>query len=180
MALGKAFPYIAFIFYPNILSYLPKPGKWFLYLKYFFAMLLLLTIIWLFSLLTNNNKNRYEYKLNGWEEFSYKKIEKYLKEDKLIFVDVTAKWCITCKINKKLVLEDKEIIELFDKNEVKKLRADWTDRDSQILEYISSYNKYGIPFNILYSKKDPKGIIFHEILSKKSIKKAINKVRTED
>ena len=65
------------------------------------------------------------------------------------------------------MLEDKEIIELFDKNEVKKLRADWTDRDSQILEYISSYNKYGIPFNILYSKKDPKGIIFHEILSKK-------------
>ena len=36
MGIGKSMPYIIFIVYPHIINF-PKPGKWFAYLKYFFA-----------------------------------------------------------------------------------------------------------------------------------------------
>ena len=51
--------------------------------------------------------------------FNFSNLENYIKDDITVFVDVTAKWCITCAVNKKLVLDDKEIIALFDKNNVK-------------------------------------------------------------
>ena len=58
---------------------------------------------------------------------------------------------------------------------IKTLRADWTDRNDDILEYLNTYNKYGIPFNILYNTSNRDGFIFSEILSKNQIRKAIEK-----
>ena len=78
-------------------------------------------------------------------------------------------------VNKKLVLDNEEIVELFDKNNVKKVRADWTFKNEDILLYLKKYNKFGVPFNILYSKSFPEGYVFNELLTKAQIKKALNK-----
>ena len=113
-------------------------------------------------------------KKKNWEDFDYVTLESYINNDIIVFVDVTAKWCITCAINKKLVIENKEIVELFNKYNVKKIRADWTLKNDNILSYLKKYNKFGIPFNILYSKSFPEGFIFNELLTKNQIKKALN------
>ena len=175
MATGKALPYFIFIFFPNIVSLLPKPGKWFIYLKYFFALMLLFSVIWLGNIFFDTNKYRSEQKLDYWETFDIKLISEYLDKDEKIFVDVTAKWCLTCAINKKLVLDSKIIKDLFSNNNIKILRADWTDRNEDILQYLKTFNKYGIPFNVFYNKNYPDGYIFNEILTKKEVIKIIKK-----
>ena len=169
MALGKSMPYLIFIIYPQVINFFPKPGRWFVKLKYFFALLLTLTVLWLVSILFSTNKNTDE----NWEEFEKQKISDYLENNYSVFVDVTADWCLSCAVNKKIVLDQQDIRELFDSNGVKKLRADWTSRDDNILEFLKSYDKYGIPFNILYTPNKPDGYIFSEILTKNQIKKAI-------
>ena len=78
-------------------------------------------------------------------------------------------------MNKKLVLDQEDIKNLFKKRDIKILRADWTDRNDDILNYLNTYNKYGIPFNILYTSSKPDGFIFNEILTKNQIKKVIEK-----
>ena len=69
MAIGKGFPYILFIFYPGVINFLPKPGKWLNKIKYFFAFLLFVTLLWAFNLLLNisdiNNKSEKK-KLGGF------------------------------------------------------------------------------------------------------------------
>ena len=169
MALGKSMPYIIFIVYPQVINFFPKPGQWFVYLKYFFALLLTFTVLWLASILFSTKKNINQ----NWEEFEKEKISEYLENNNSVFVDVTAEWCLTCAVNKKLVLDQQDIKELFDSRGIKTLRADWTSRDDNILEFLKSYNKYGIPFNILYTPSNPEGFIFSEILTKNQIKKAV-------
>lgn len=169
MALGKSMPYLIFIIYPQVINFFPKPGQWFVYLKYFFALLLILTVLWLASILLTTKKNINQ----NWEEFEKEKISEYLENNNSVFVDVTAEWCLSCAVNKKLVLDQEDIKELFDSRGIKTIRADWTSRDDNILEFLKSYNKYGIPFNILYTPSKPEGFIFSEILTKSQIKKAI-------
>ncbi|MDC0651635.1 protein-disulfide reductase DsbD family protein [Alphaproteobacteria bacterium] len=176
MAIGKSSPYIIFIFYPRIINFLPKPGKWLNKIKYFFAFLLFITLLWALNILLNNSNTNNKNYNSSWEEFNSTKLEEYINNNKILLVDVTAKWCITCAINKKLVLENKDIIKLLDKYNVKKIRADWTLKDESILLYLNKYDKYGIPFNILYSKEFPEGYIFNEILTKKQFQSVFKKI----
>lgn len=179
MSIGKAFPYIVFIFYPGVINFLPKPGKWLKQVKYFFAFLLFITLLWAINLFLNMNGSYIKDDINNWEKFDYSILEAYIQDDINVFVDVTAKWCITCAINKKLVMENKKIIQLFDKYNVKKIRADWTFKDENILIFLNKYNKFGVPFNILYSKNFPEGYIFNEILTKNQLKKVLKQATSD-
>ena len=57
------------------------------------------------------------------------------------------------------------------------MRADWTNKDKEILEYLLSHNRAGIPFNIVYGPNKKEGIILSELLSKDELFKAINKAK---
>ena len=127
----------------------------------------MLTVLWLINILFTAKQTISD----NWKSLKYK-INEYL-DKAIVFVDVTAEWCLSCAVNKKLVLDQQDIKELFDSKRIKTLRADWTIRDDNILEFLKSHNKYGIPFNILYTPSKPDGFIFSEILTKTQIKKAI-------
>ena len=45
-----------------------------------------------------------------WEKWSLEAQESALAEGKLVLVDVTADWCITCKVNKTLVLDSPPLV----------------------------------------------------------------------
>ena len=99
------------------------------------------------------------------------------KEGKTIFVDITADWCLTCKVNKKLVLDTPEIIHLFKKNNIILLQLDWTTPDNKIKEFLTIKKRYGIPYNEIYSPSFPNGKILPEILTKNIIKEYIDLVQ---
>ena len=88
-----------------------------------------------------------------------------VKQGKIVFVDVTADWCLTCKVNKIFVLQTKKIKELFKKNNVIILRLDWTKPNDNIKKFLKEKGRYGIPFNEIYTPKITAGKIFPELLS---------------
>ena len=55
-----------------------------------------------------------------------------LKNNEILFIDVTADWCVTCQFNKINVLEKENIQNLFKQNNIKLIRADWTKPDRDI------------------------------------------------
>ena len=112
-----------------------------------------------------------------WIKFDPKTLQELLKDNYIVFVDITADWCVTCQVNKFTTLESKIIKETFMKNNVKLLRADWTNKDDIILAYMSSLGKFGVPLNIIYGPKDKSGMILPEILSKNGIIKSIDELR---
>ena len=180
MGLGKSAPYIIFIFRPSILWYLPKSGVWTKYFKAFTGILLIISLVWLISLLIKHypgyklsDNDAYNSKGN-WQEFNKDKLNYYLNNNEKVFIDITADWCLNCKVNKKLVLDNKEVLEFFKKNNINLMRADWTFPDNNILDFLQTYNRYGIPFNIFFSEKYKEGFIFNEILNKTQLIKILS------
>ncbi|MDG2000744.1 MAG: protein-disulfide reductase DsbD family protein [Alphaproteobacteria bacterium] len=47
LGIGMSLPYFIFIFFPSLVNFLPKPGKWMNYLRYILGLGLLLTAVWL-------------------------------------------------------------------------------------------------------------------------------------
>ena len=111
-----------------------------------------------------------------WINFDKTEINSLIQNDEIVFLDITADWCITCQFNKKNVINSKKILNLFNDNNVILVRGDWTLPNNKIGNFLKEYNKFGIPFNALYSKKFPNGIIMSELLTQKEIIESFGKI----
>ena len=100
-----------------------------------------------------------------------------MNSGKIVFVDITADWCLTCKINKALVLDSTEIINLLDSPDIVKMQGDWTKRNPDIQNYLFSFNRFGIPFNAVYGIAAPTGAVLPELLRKTDISLALEMAR---
>lgn len=111
----------------------------------------------------------------AWQPFDRREIARMVSENKTVLVDVTADWCLTCKVNKSLVLETGPISGLILAGGVVAMRADWTAPDPKIADYLASFGRYGIPFNAVYGPGAPGGIALPELLSLEAVQSAIRK-----
>ena len=146
------------------------------------TLILISFIIFVYFLSSFNNyfNKNFEISKTDWKDFNQTLIENLINEEKIVFVDITADWCITCQYNKQKVINTKEIKDLFEKFQVVQIKGDWTLPNKEIENFLNSYNKFGIPFNIIYGKNSKEGIIFSELLTKKEIKKALNKLVNDE
>tara|TARA_B100000029_G_scaffold247805_1_gene244724 strand:+ start:34719 stop:36857 length:2139 start_codon:yes stop_codon:yes gene_type:complete len=108
-----------------------------------------------------------------WNKFNYFSINQHVKDGKVVIVDVTAKWCITCQLNKQRVFQSKEVEKLIKNEDVIAMRADWTTPDIKITEYLSTFDRFGVPFNVVYGPGFKTGLILPELLSVSSLFSAI-------
>jgi suppressor for copper-sensitivity B len=118
-----------------------------------------------------NERNSY------WQVFDESILQNLISENKIIIVDVTADWCLTCKFNKILVLNDDEIVNKLKSGEVIGLRADITQPDSDVMKFLSKHNRYAIPFNAVYGPKAKNGLLASEFLNKKQLLELIEKAQ---
>lgn len=51
LGLGMALPWLVFALFPNLISFMPKPGLWMNTIKVIFGLMMLLTTLWLLTLL---------------------------------------------------------------------------------------------------------------------------------
>ena len=170
ISLGLSSPYIILATKPQILSFLPKPGLWMKKFKYFLSFLLILTAIWLASvLLIQINVINNDSKNNNWLNFDTIKLKELVNENNIVFVDITADWCMTCFYNKKTVLDRKKVKNIFEKYDVKKMRGNLTKPNKEINKYINSYGRFGIPANVIYSPSAPQGVLLPEVLTVRNL-----------
>ncbi len=114
-----------------------------------------------------------------WCAFDDKAIPHLVNQGYTVFVDVTADWCVTCGVNKKLVFESPRVTELLTQPDVIAMRADWTKQNPKITEFLQDNKRFGIPFNIVFGPSAPKGIPLPEILTVNQVTTAINQARGE-
>lgn len=106
-----------------------------------------------------------------WKEWSVEKLEE--EKGQLLFMDFTAEWCLTCKVNKKLVLETEGFRKISEEYNMVLLRADWTKRDDNITQFLKKYNVVGVPAYFIQKRN---GDIIHlgETISVSEVKKNLN------
>ena len=101
---------------------------------------------------------------DGWISFSPAKIAELRAQGKPVFVDFTATWCITCQVNKRVALNQAEVIKRFQQLSVVRMKADWTVKDPVITAALAEFGRNGVPLYVFYpSRGEP--IILPELLT---------------
>ena len=101
----------------------------------------------------------------GWIAFSPAKVAELTAAGRPVFVDFTAAWCVTCQVNKRLVLNTADVRAGFARRNVALVRADWTRRDAAITQALAALGRNGVPVYVLYRPgKEP--LLLPEVLQK--------------
>ncbi len=108
-----------------------------------------------------------------WQPFERAKIAQLVAAGSVVFVDVTADWCLTCKANKALVLDRSAVSDALANADVVPMQADWTRPDPAISRYLEGFGRFGIPFNVVYGPQAPEGIVLPELLSQDAVLNAL-------
>ena len=103
-----------------------------------------------------------------WLPFDRQQAERLAADGELVFVDVTADWCFTCKVNERLVLETAAVASTFKQLGVIPMKADWTNRNDDIASFMADFDRYGIPFYLLY-RPGAEPHLFGELLTKEGL-----------
>ncbi len=113
--------------------------------------------------------------------YSPEKLETLLAGDDAIFVEMTAAWCITCKVNHALAINIDETRELFTANNVQYLIGDWTNQDPVITTFLNTYGRNGVPIYVYYgprnenTKERPEPVILPQLLKPGILREIIKK-----
>jgi suppressor for copper-sensitivity B len=110
-----------------------------------------------------------------WRKFDLAAVAAEVAKGNTVFVDVTADWCLTCQVNKSLVLNRGRVAEILGAGTIIAMKADWTKPDPAISAYLKSFGRYGIPFNVVYGPSMPRGVLLPEILTESSVLAAFEK-----
>ncbi len=80
-------------------------------------------------------------------------VRKGLKDNRPVFVDFTADWCLNCKAFEKLVINTEPIQAAFKKKNVLFVKADYTAEPPDITAALKKLNRVGVPVYVLFRKR---------------------------
>ena len=99
----------------------------------------------------------------NYEKFELAKLNSLLERNEKVFVIATADWCVSCKFNERLVLKTTKMETFYKEQGIRVLIADWTSKDRDITEYLSTFNRAGVPLYVFYQNGSK--IVLPQILS---------------
>ena len=111
-----------------------------------------------------------------WQPWSPESLAAARASGDPVFIDFTAAWCLSCKVNEAAVLRSDEIEAKLAKGHFRLLKADWTQYDPKITAELASVNRSGVPTYVIYpAGKDVNADVLPELLTRDIVSKAIDK-----
>jgi thiol:disulfide interchange protein DsbD len=84
---------------------------------------------------------------SGWNV----SLESDLQEkNQAYLINFTAAWCITCQANEKTSLGRASVKKYLEDNNIRYIKADWTNRDENITKSLSKYGRSGVPLYVFW------------------------------
>jgi thiol:disulfide interchange protein DsbD len=108
-----------------------------------------------------------------WKPWNAPEFREALLSGKPVFVDCTAEWCLTCKVNESGVLRTKATTELFRNYNVRTFIADFTSRDEAVAHLIRDAGRAGVPVYSFYLPGKSAPVVLPEILTENSLREAL-------
>ncbi|WP_265497721.1 protein-disulfide reductase DsbD family protein [Providencia rustigianii] len=230
LGIGMSLPWLLIAAFPVIAKLLPKPGTWMLKLRAILGLMMLVSCLWLISLLIPHFGATYTIIIAGvfllllvlfilknkgiraaifpfilfsllgaaftwvaidqqqgnqtlardrvqWQPLSEEGIAQALAENKRVFIDVTADWCVTCKANKYNVLLRDDVQQLLSEPDVVAFRGDWTKPSPEISAFLQKRGQVAVPFNQIYGPNLTEGKILSTILDREVLISIMNEAK---
>lgn len=113
-----------------------------------------------------------------WEPWSPARVAELRAAGTPILVDFTAAWCLTCQVNKRVALHQREVEARLKQLGIATLKADWTYYDEAITRGLAEFGRSGVPLYVLYGRdRGAPPVLLPEILTPQVVLKALDGIR---
>ncbi|MGD9966726.1 MAG: protein-disulfide reductase DsbD family protein [Hyphomonadaceae bacterium] len=99
------------------------------------------------------------------EPWSAARVTELQNEGRGVFVNFTAAWCVTCKVNEAATLSRPRVAQALAEANVAYLVADWTNRDEEIGRELASHGRAGVPLYVFYPADGGEAQVLPQVLS---------------
>lgn len=92
-------------------------------------------------------------------EYSPQLLDRLRADNRVVFVNMTADWCVSCKANERAVLSRPEFRELLRRTNAVYMRGDYTNVDPQITAFLDEHKAVGVPLYVVYGPGAPPTVL---------------------
>jgi thiol:disulfide interchange protein DsbD len=149
---------------------------------FFFGVIFLIADNAAFPIHSNGPSEKYAKSIkaeDGWQPWSPAAVDQALAAGHPVFVDFTAAWCLSCKVNERLALDTDSVRAAFAQKNVVLFRADWTHSDPEISKTLRQFDRDGVPLYLLYSPGDKAPRVLPEVLTPGTVLETIQSLPTK-
>jgi len=107
------------------------------------------------------------------EPYSEARLRALQAAGRTVFVNMTAAWCITCKVNERVALSGPGFEKLLDERDIAYLQGDWTNRDPEITRFLERFGRAGVPLYVIFPKDGGQPQVLPQILKPGALRDAL-------
>ena len=109
------------------------------------------------------------------EPYTPARLAELRAQGRVVFVNYTAAWCVSCQVNDKVALSTNGVAAAMRAGNVAYLKADWTRKDAAIAAELARYGRAGVPLYLVYGAGGGEGVILPSILTEGLVIRALEK-----
>ncbi|HYM85848.1 MAG TPA: protein-disulfide reductase DsbD [Pseudoxanthomonas sp.] len=105
--------------------------------------------------------------------YSAAKLSALRAEGRVVFVDMTADWCVTCKANEKAVLNRDAFRTAMVQANAVLMQGDWTNVDPAITAFLEAHQAVGVPLYVVFPSDGSEGEVLPTVLTQDLVAQAL-------
>jgi thiol:disulfide interchange protein DsbD len=109
------------------------------------------------------------------EKFTQARLRELRAQQRSVFVDATAAWCVTCLVNEKVALDNARVRAAFADKHIALLIADWTNRDPEVTALLQAHARSGVPLYLYYTPGAGDAVVLPQILTADAVLRTITR-----
>ncbi|MBN6103465.1 protein-disulfide reductase DsbD [Xanthomonas sp. CFBP 8703] len=91
--------------------------------------------------------------------FSPEMLDRLRTDNRVVFVNMTADWCVTCKANERNVLGSDAFRDTLKRVDAVYMKGDWTNEDQRISAFLAEHKAVGVPLYVVYGPGAPPTVL---------------------
>lgn len=137
------------------------------------SLLVSLAIVPIISQISSSKSDNVSKKVRS-EPYTSIALTGHLAKGRSVFINMTADWCITCKVTEQRLLTTEDVERLFEHQNVIRMTGDWTRYDPTITKYLNRFARVGVPLYVV-NHPDQEPIVLSQFPTYRELEDAILK-----
>jgi thiol:disulfide interchange protein len=137
------------------------------------ALLLVLLGVGAIALVPRQQSTRARAAGDDAQPYSASALDAARAEHRVVFVNMTADWCVTCKVNEKRVLDGEAFRTALASADALYMKGDWTEVDPQITRFLEAHGAVGVPLYVVFPRDGGEGEVLPTVLTQSMVDAAL-------
>jgi MAF protein len=108
-----------------------------------------------------------------WRVYAREEADRLVREGRPVFINFTARWCLSCQVNDRLVFRSREVADAFRARGIQAFKADWTSKDAVIAQALAGYGRASVPLYVFYNGQSKNPRFLPEVLTTRLVLEAL-------